>query len=159
MPLPRLRWLLKVCALVKGWSVSDKPLHCGTIWLIQAQLSAALKVQLEFESQFLLKCPFLIVFSKIYRPTKVDVLGTWEVGILLRNSWRFFFVSLLGYPKVTSYVPKMASTMMSLYISSSFSKLACHLVTAFETIPVVSWRTPEEFLKIPLGGAQSSEII
>ena len=66
-------------------------MHCGTIWLTQAQLSAAVKVQLRFESQFLLKCPFLIVFSQIYRPTKVDVLGTWDVGILLKKFWRFLF--------------------------------------------------------------------
>ena len=89
--------------------------------LTQIQLCAAVKVPLGFESQFLLKCLFLIVFSKIYRLAKVDVLGTWEVGILL-----------------TPYVPKMAAKLMSLYLSSSFNKLACHLVEAFETIPVVS---------------------
>ena len=41
-----------------------------------SQLTALMKVDLGFEIQFLLKSPFLTVLSKIYRSTKVDVLGT-----------------------------------------------------------------------------------
>ena len=70
--------------------------HCGTIQLTQAQLSAAAKVQLGLEIQSLLNCPFLTLFSKIYRPTKVDVLGTWEVGICFKNAWPFFFCFVPG---------------------------------------------------------------
>ena len=43
------------------------------------------KIDLGFEIQFLLKCPFLTVFSKIYRLTKVDVLGTWDIYIPLNR--------------------------------------------------------------------------
>ena len=110
------------------------PPHSG-IEKLFSQLTASVKIDLGLEIQFLLKCLFLTVFSKIYRPTKVDVLGTWEIGILLRNLWCLF---LLGYPKVTPYVPKMAAKLTSSYISSNFHKLACHLVAAFETFPVVS---------------------
>ena len=48
------------------------------------------------EIQSLSKCPFLNVFSKNYCPTKVDVLGNWEVSILFRDLWRFFFVLYRG---------------------------------------------------------------
>ena len=65
--------------------------------IFSLQITASVKIDLVFEIQFLLKCPFLTVFSKIYRPTKVDVLGLWEVSILFRNSWRFFFC-LTGVP-------------------------------------------------------------
>ena len=57
-----------------------------------AQLTAAVKIDLGLEIQSLPKCPFLTVFSKIYRPTKVNMLGNWEVSILFRNLWRFFSV-------------------------------------------------------------------
>ena len=57
-----------------------------------AQLSAAVKIDLRLEIQSLQKFPFLTVLSKIYHLTKVNVLGTWEVSILFRNLWRFFFV-------------------------------------------------------------------
>ena len=60
------------------------------------QLIASVKIDLGFEIQFLLNCMFLTVFSKIYRPTNEDVLDTWEVGILVTNSWRLFFVLHLG---------------------------------------------------------------
>ena len=102
------------------------------------QLIASVKIDLGFEVQFLLNCSFLTVFSKTYRPTKEDVLGTWEVGILVRNLWRLFFCFTLGYPYVTPYVPKMSSRWTSSYISTNFPELACHLVAAFETFPVVS---------------------
>ena len=39
------------------------------------QLTAAVNFDLGLEIQF------LTVFSKIYRPTNVDVLGPWEVSI------------------------------------------------------------------------------
>ena len=55
-----------------------------------AQLSAVVKIDFGLEIQSLPKCPFLNVFIRIYRPTKVDVLGNWEVCILFRNLWRFF---------------------------------------------------------------------
>ena len=70
-----------------------------------------------------MNCTFLTVFSQIYRPTKVDVLGTWEVNILINNSCRFFCF-ILGYPKVTPYVLKKAAELMSSYNSSNFHKLA-----------------------------------
>ena len=40
-----------------------------------AQLTASVKITMGFDIQFLLKCPILTVFSLIYHPTKVDVLG------------------------------------------------------------------------------------
>ena len=49
-----------------------------------AQLTASVKIGLRLEIQSLLKYPFATVFSKIYRQTKVDVLGTWE-GIRGKN--------------------------------------------------------------------------
>ena len=55
---------------------------------------------LGLEIQFLLKFSFLTMYSKIYRPTKVDILGTREIGIFFRNSWRFFFVLYLGTLKL-----------------------------------------------------------
>ena len=61
-----------------------------------ARLSAAMKIDLPLEIQYLPKCPFLNVFSKIYCPTKVDVLGNWEVSILFRNLLRFFFCFYWG---------------------------------------------------------------
>ena len=39
-------------------------------------LTDSVKIDLDFEMQFLLKFPFLTVFNEIYRPTKEDVLGT-----------------------------------------------------------------------------------
>ena len=44
------------------------------------QITDSVKFDLGLEIQFLLKRPFLTVFSQIYRPTKVDVLGTHEVS-------------------------------------------------------------------------------
>ena len=55
------------------------------------QLTDAVNFDLGLEIQSLPKCPFLTVFSKTYFPTKVDVLGPWEVSILFRNAWHFFF--------------------------------------------------------------------
>ena len=69
-------------------------LHCGVEYF--AQLSAAVKIDLELEIQSLPKCPFLNVFSNIYGLTKVDVLGNWEVNIFFRNLWRLFFVFYRG---------------------------------------------------------------
>ena len=71
-----------------------------------------MKIDLELEIQSLTKCPVLNVFSKIYRLTKVDVLGDWEVGNLFRNLWRFF-CDIPGYPKLTPYVLKMAPKLTS----------------------------------------------
>ena len=56
-----------------------------------------MNIDLGLKIKSLPKCPFLNVFSKAYRPTKVDVLG-WEVSILFRNLWRFFFVLYWGTP-------------------------------------------------------------
>ena len=61
-----------------------------------AKLSAAMKTDLGLEIQSVPKCPFLTVFSKSYRPTKVNVLGNWEVSIFFRNLWRLFFVFYWG---------------------------------------------------------------
>ena len=61
-----------------------------------AQLSAAVKIDLGLEIQSLSKRPFLNVFSKMYCPTNVDVLGNWEVRTLFKNVWRFFFVLYRG---------------------------------------------------------------
>ena len=47
-----------------------------------AQITASVKIYLGLEIQFMLKCLFLTVFSKVKHPTKVDVLGIWEVSIL-----------------------------------------------------------------------------
>ena len=71
------------------------------------QLTAAVKIYLELEIQSLPKCPLLTVFGKMYCLTKVNVLGNWEVSILFKNVWLFFFCFVRGYPKLTSYVPKM----------------------------------------------------
>ena len=60
------------------------------------QLYASVKTDIKLDIPFLLKCPFRTVFGKIYRPTKSNLLGTWEVSILFRNSWRFFFVLYRG---------------------------------------------------------------
>ena len=65
-----------------------------------AQLTASVKIDFGLEMKSLLKCPFLTVFIKIYRPTK---LGT-------------FFGFNLGYLKVTPYVPKLAAKLTSKYI-------------------------------------------
>ena len=62
-----------------------------------AQLTASVKIYLGFKIHFLLKCPFLTVFGKIYSLTKVDVLGTWEVTILFRNSGASCFVLYWGH--------------------------------------------------------------
>ena len=51
------------------------PPHSGVERLF-SQLTASVKIDLEMEILFLLKGPFLTVFSKICGPTKVDVLGT-----------------------------------------------------------------------------------
>ena len=56
------------------------------------QLSAAVKIYFGLEIQSLPKCLFLTVFAKIYCPTKVNLLGNWEVSIFFRNMCRFFFV-------------------------------------------------------------------
>ena len=69
-------------------------------------MHAALKFDMGLKIKSLLKCPFLNVCSKTFRPTKVNMLGNWEVSILFRNLWRSFFVFILGYPKLTPYVPK-----------------------------------------------------
>ena len=50
------------------------PSHSG-VERIFFQLTASVKIDLGLEFQFLLKCPVLTVFSKMYGPTKVDVLG------------------------------------------------------------------------------------
>ena len=88
------------------------PMHCGVERLFFS-INCFVKIYFGLEIQFLLKCLFLTVFSKIYRPTKVDMLGAWEVSISLRNSWRFF---IPGYPKVTHYVLKMAAKLTSLVL-------------------------------------------
>ena len=75
-------------------------MHCGVEGLL-CPITASVTVDLVFEIPFLLKFLFLTVFSKIYCPTKEDVLGTWEVIILFINSWRFFGCFIPGYPKVT----------------------------------------------------------
>ena len=62
---------------------------------------AALKMVLGLKIKFLPKCLFLTVFSKTYLPTKVNMLGNWEVSML----WRLFFCFISGYPKFTPYVP------------------------------------------------------
>ena len=62
----------------------NESMHCGVerlVCLIKCCCSAAVKIDLGLEIQSLPKCPFLIVFSKMYRPTKVNVLGNWEVSI------------------------------------------------------------------------------
>ena len=64
--------------------------------LTQAQLSAAVKVQLGFESQPPQKRPFLTALSKIHGPTKLDKLDTWQNSIWFRNLWPFFFVLSWG---------------------------------------------------------------
>ena len=76
------------------WSKYPNALWHHTV--TKAQLSTAGKVQPGLEIQSLLKCLFLTLFSKMYRPTKIDVLSALEVGIFLRNSWRFFFVLCRG---------------------------------------------------------------
>ena len=48
----------------------------GGVERLFSLLTASVKTDLELEIQFLLKCSFLTVFSKIYCPTNVDVLGT-----------------------------------------------------------------------------------
>ena len=103
-----------------------------------AQLSATLKINLELKIKSQSKYPFLNVFSKTYRPTKVNVLGNWEVSILFRNSWRFFFVLYPGPPKLTPFIPEMASKLTSSYLTSNFHELPCPLVEAFNTFPAVS---------------------
>ena len=90
-----------------------------------------MKIDLGLEIQSLLKRPFLTLLSKIYRLTKVDVLGTCKVSI-------FFVCFMAGYLKVTPYIPKMAAKLTSSYLSNNFHELACHLVAALETFPVVS---------------------
>ena len=101
------------------------------------QLTAAVNLNLGLKIQSLPKCPFLTVFSKTYRPTKVDVLGPWEAGILFRNLWRFFFCFIPGYPKLTPYVPRMASKLTSSYLSRCFYKCTCHLAAASQSFSEV----------------------
>ena len=50
----------------------------------------------------------------------------------------FFVLFYIGYPKLTPYVPKMASKLTSSYLSINFLELPCPLVAAFKTFPVVS---------------------
>ena len=57
-----------------------------------------MKIYLGLDIQFLLKCPFLTVFSKIYGLTKVDVQGTWEVIFLLGKFMAFLFLFDTGVP-------------------------------------------------------------
>ena len=61
-----------------------------------AQLTASVKIYLGLNIQSQLKYSSLNVFIEMYCPTTVDVLGTWEVSILFRNSWCFFFVLYRG---------------------------------------------------------------
>ena len=86
----------------------NETMHCVTRQFTYAQLSAAVKVELGFESQPPQKWPFLTVFSKINCQTKIVKLGTWKDSIRFRNVWRLFFCFIPGYTRVIPYVPKMA---------------------------------------------------
>ena len=84
------------------------------------------------------KCLFLTVFTTTYHLlTKVNVLGTSEVSIWFKNVV-LLFCFILGYPKLTPYVRKMASKLMSSYLTSNSHKLPCPLVAVFKTFPAVS---------------------
>ena len=52
-------------------------MHSGVERLF-CPINCSVKIDLGFEIEFLLKCSFQTMFSKIYCLTKVDVLGTWE---------------------------------------------------------------------------------
>ena len=109
-----------------------------------AQLSAAVKIDSGLEIQSLPKCLFLNVFSEIYCLTKVDVLGNWDVSIfVLYICGVFLFCFIPGYPKLTLYVPKMASKFTSSYYSSIFNELACPLVAAFKIDELQICQTPQ----------------
>ena len=69
-----------------------------------------MKIDLGMEIQSLPKYPFLTVFSKMYRPTKVDVQG-------------ICFCFLPWYPKLTLYAPKMASKLTLSYLSRCFTNV------------------------------------
>ena len=94
-----------------------------------AQLSAAVKIDLGLDIQSLSKCPFLNVFSKTYRPTKVDVLGNWEVIILFRNSWLFFLASYRG---------TLNWLLMSLKVHQSWRHHINHAVSM--NLPALLWQ-------------------
>ena len=103
----------------------------------QIAYSNPVKDQLGFKSQPPLKRLFLTTFSKINGLTKIEKLGTWQDSIWFRNSLHFFFV-IPGYTRVTPYFPKMASKLMSWYLSSNFHELVWPLVADFKTFPVIS---------------------
>ena len=84
--------LLSVSQLI--WKDSAKPMHSG----VERLFCQTNKISL-------LKYPFLTVLSKIYRLTKVDVIGTREVSI-------FFFSFIPWYLKMTPYVPKTAANCL-----------------------------------------------
>ena len=72
--------------------LSMTPVHCGTIYLTQAQLSGAVKVHLGLKKQPLQKRSFLTAFSKIHGTTKLEKLGSWQSSIWFKNLWPFFFL-------------------------------------------------------------------
>ena len=78
--------------------LEDVTMHCVTRQLTKAQLSAAVKVQLGFQSQPLPKRPFMTAFSKINDQTNIvgEKLGTLQNSIWLRNLWPFFLVLYQG---------------------------------------------------------------
>ena len=83
-------WLRKAKLLGPGF-VSYIALCHQISALTQAQLSAAVTVQLGFEWQPPPKRPFLTMFSKINGPTKIEKLGTREAC--------GFFLFLLEVPE------------------------------------------------------------
>ena len=83
-------------------------------------------------------CDFFLGLSLALRSHDQIPASHWPSDHMIRNSWRFFVCFILRYPRVTPYVPKMAAKLTSSYISSNFKQLACHLVAAFQTIPLVS---------------------
>ena len=110
----------------------------------QAQLSGAVKVQLGFESQPPPKQLFLTVFSKINGPTKIKARHLARQYVV-KKCVALLFCFIPGYPRVTPYVPKMASKLTSSYLSRNFYELVCHLVVAFKIFPVVSKKTTKSF--------------
>ena len=58
-------------------SCRSATMHCARTFIF-AQLSAAVMIELGLESQPPPKWLFLTMLSKMYSPTKIDVLGTWQ---------------------------------------------------------------------------------
>ena len=116
---------INVC-FVHSQSLNNAPCKQKTYF---SQLNAAVEIDLGLESHPLPKWPFLTVFSQIYRPTKIYMLGTCGA---------FCCCFIPDNPWVTPYVAKMASKLTSSYLSRCLHKLTCHLAAALWSFSEVS---------------------